>query len=143
MEDQIEDGSINFRKYEMILRNVFRFVILMSTLFFLPNVFISSVKLGDLWYYEIILFAILLFFYVLFIFSYCKLVRLLDKLHKFEYEKNIMYMRIIVVYVLFAKLFIVIMYKIHFDRYVDNKTVYTVANVSKTSKFNLYFEFGI
>ena len=103
MEDESEDG-LDFRKYEIRLRNFFRLLMVLGFLITLPHVFIGQWKLKQKWIYVLFLLALNLLFWSFVIVQYCRLKQMLSSLHKYEYDKNIRYMRIIAWYLILGKI---------------------------------------
>ena len=62
MEDESEDG-LDFRKYEIRLRNFFRLLMVVGFLITLPHVFIGQWKLKQKWIYVLFLLVLNLLFW--------------------------------------------------------------------------------
>ena len=71
---------------------------------FIPSLFIKGIYLQNKWYYNIALHFIDLTLWGILAFDYIRLKNQMISLHKFEYEKNIKYMRTVLIYVIVGKI---------------------------------------
>ena len=72
-------------------------------------------------------------------FEYYRLKNLMWGLHKLEYDKNIRYMRTILVYIIFGKIALTATHKSYVHFFDFDAKLYTVENVDKASKDRIYY----